>query len=133
LPVVTIVVLMVTHFHSGNFSAGGGFFVKGAEFKDILIAVPNGGVIFALLGFEQAVQLGGESSNPKRDLPRAVIGSVVIGAIIYVFAQVAFIGALNPKLIASAHTWANVGTNAALVRGPFYTVAKLATLGWLAW
>jgi amino acid transporter len=134
LPIFAVIVLLLTHFHSGNFSADGGFFIKGSQggFKAIVATFPVG-VIFALLGFEQAVQLGGESSNPKRDLPRAVIGSVVIGAVIYVLAQVAFIGALDPKLIASAGTWAKVGSIAALKQGPFYTVAKLATLGWLAW
>jgi amino acid transporter len=134
LPIFAVIVLMLTHFHSSNFSADGGFFISGKHggFEAIVQTFPVG-VIFALLGFEQAVQLGGESSNPKRDLPRAVIGSVLIGAVIYVFAQVAFIGALDPKLIANAHTWANVGANTALKRGPFYTVAKLATLGWLAW
>jgi amino acid transporter len=132
LPIFAVIVLMLTHFHSSNFSADGGFFIKGAAFKSIVETFPVG-VIFALLGFEQAVQLGGESSNPKRDLPRAVIGSVLIGAVIYMLAQIAFIGALDPKLIASAHTWANVGANAVLKRGPFYAVARLATLGWLAW
>jgi amino acid transporter len=132
LPIFAVIVLMLTHFHGSNFSADGGFFIKGAAFKSIVETFPVG-VIFALLGFEQAVQLGGESRNPKRDLPRAVIGSVLIGAVIYMLAQVAFIGALNPSFVTSAHTWANVGANVVLKRGPFYAVARLATLGWLAW
>jgi amino acid transporter len=138
LPVLAIVVLMTTHFHSGNFTAGGGFFVKGAEFKDILIAVPNGGIVFALLGFEQAVQLGGESKNPEKDLPRAVIGSILLGAVVYILVQVAFIGALNPKVLADAHTWTGIATPGsnqlliALNKAPFYAVAKVAMLGWLA-
>ena len=102
IPVGTIVVLMLTHFHTGNFSAAGGFFIKGSEFKQILIALPSGGIVFALLGFEQAVQLGGESANPKRDLPRAVIYSIVIGALIYILVQIAFIGALSPALLSDA-------------------------------
>ena len=139
VPVLTIVVLLLTHFHSGNFTGGGGFFVKGAEFKDILIAVPNGGIVFALLGFEQAVQLGGESRNPAKDLPRAVIGSILIGAVVYILVQVAFIGALDPRLLNQAHTWANLavpGKNpllTALNAAPFYSVAKVAGLAWLAW
>ena len=132
LPVFAVIVLMLTHFHSGNFSADGGFFIKGSGFKAIVETFPTG-VIFALLGFEQAVQLGGESANPKKDLPRAVIGSVAIGAVIYLLAQVAFIGALDPKTVLEAKTWTNLGTNAALKSGPFYTVARVAGLGWLAW
>jgi amino acid transporter len=139
IPILTIVVLLLTHFHSGNFTGGGGFFVKGAEFKDILIAVPNGGIVFALLGFEQAVQLGGESANPKRDLPRAVIGSILLGALIYILVQVAFIGALDPKVLTAAGTWTNLATPGknplltALQAAPFFAVAKVAGLAWLAW
>jgi amino acid transporter len=138
IPILTIFVLLLTHFHGGNFTKGGGFFVKGAALKSILIAIPSGGIVFALLGFEQAVQLGGEAKNPKRDLPRAVILSILIGAVIYLLLEVAFIGAINPSLLVQAHTWSNLGpsnTNPAVVAlnaGPFYTVAKVAGLAWLA-
>ncbi len=137
LPVLTIIIILVTHFHGGNFSKGGGFFVKGSAVKDILIAIPGGGIVFALLGFEQAVQLGGEARNPK-DVPRAVIVSVLIGAAVYILLQVVFIGAVDPKLLVSQHTWTNLGptnTNSAVVAlnaGPFYTVTKVAGLAWLA-
>ncbi len=138
VPILAIVVLLATHFHSGNFTAAGGFFIHGAEFKQILIAIPSGGIVFALLGFEQAVQLGGESKNPKRDLPLAVISSILLGALIYTLVQVAFIGAIDPKLLTEAHTWTGIatpGTNndlAQLNKAPFYEVATLAGLGWLA-
>jgi amino acid transporter len=94
--------------------------------------------VFALLGFEQAVQLGGESKNPKRDLPRAVIFSILIGATIYILVQLMFIAALKPSVLAEAKTWANLGPtnhNAAVVllnQAPFYQVAELAGLAWLA-
>jgi amino acid transporter len=79
VPLVTIFVLALASFHTGNFTAANGFDPYGA--KGILAAVSTSGIIFALLGFEQADQLAGESSNPKRDIPRAVIGSIVIGAV----------------------------------------------------
>jgi amino acid transporter len=51
IPVLTIIVLLVSNFHGSNFgSAGGGFFVKGAALKSIMIAIPSGGIVFALLG-----------------------------------------------------------------------------------
>jgi len=137
IPVVTIVVLLITHFHGGNFSHGGGFFVKGAAFKDIVIAIPTGGIVFSLLGFEQAVQLGGEARNPK-DVPRAVIVSILIGAAVYILVQIAFIGALDPGLLTHGGTWTGLATpghNAALKalnKAPFYAVASVAGLAWLA-
>ena len=138
IPVLTIIVLLATHFHAGNFTAGGGFFVHGQAVKSILIALPTGGIVFALLGFEQAVQLGGEAANPERNLPRAVILSILIGAGIYILLQVVFIGAVSPSLLASQHTWTNLGASnanpsvVALNAGPFYTVTKVAGLAWLA-
>jgi amino acid transporter len=137
IPILAIVVLLITHFHSGNFSHGGGFFVKGAAIKSILIAIPGGGIVFSLLGFEQAVQLGGEARNPK-DLPRAVIGSILLGSVVYILVQIAFIGALEPSLLAKAGTWTSIATPghsaavAALQAAPFYTVAKVAGIAWLA-
>jgi amino acid transporter len=138
IPVFTIIVLLATHFHVGNFTAGGGFFVHGSAIKSILIAIPSGGIVFSLLGFEQAVQLGGEAANPRRDLPRAVIFSILIGAAIYILLQIAFIGSISPHLLLTQHTWTNLGagnTNpgvVALNAGPFYAVAQVAGLAWLA-
>jgi amino acid transporter len=138
IPVLTIIVLMIFHFHGSNFSAAGGFFVsKGGSIHNILVAIPLGGIVFSLLGFEQAVQLGSEARNPK-DIPRAVISAIAIGATIYILVQIAFIGAIQPSLLAKAGTWTNLGptnhnsTVAALNAAPFYTVAKLAGVTWLA-
>ncbi len=138
IPILTIVILLIGHFHSGNFSAGGGFFVHGAAIKSILIAIPSGGIVFSLLGFEQAVQLGGEAKNPSKDLPRAVILSILIGGAIYILVQIAFIAALDPKLLATAHGWTGLATPGnstaltALNAAPFYSVSKLAGVAWLA-
>ena len=69
IPLLTIIVFLLFHFHGSNFTADGGFFIHGSAVKAIMIAIPTGGIVFSLLGFEQAVQLGGESRNPERDLP----------------------------------------------------------------
>src|SRR3984957_19660659 len=135
VPILTIIVFIGWKFHGSNFSHGGGFFVHGAAVKSILLAMP-GGIIFSLLGFEQAVQLGGEARNPS-DVPKAVIVSLIIGATIYILLQVAFIGAIQPSLLAHAGTWANLGptssnsTIVALNAAPFREVAVLAGLSWL--
>jgi amino acid transporter len=140
IPVLTII-LFLFHFHGGNFTSGGGFFVHGAAFKSIVIAIPTGGIVFSLLGFEQAIQLAGEARNPSRDVPRAVIMSMLIGGTIYVALQVVFIGALDPSLLAQGHTWTSLADPTAighspalkaLNAAPFYEVAKVAGIAWLA-
>lgn len=130
IPILTIVVLMVTAFHASNFTAGGGFAPFGA--KGVLNALATSGVIFGLLGFETAVALAGESRNPRRDIPIAVVAAMIIGTIIYLLLQVAFIGAL--PVSALAHGWPKVGFSGhtAIAFGPFAGIAGLLGLGWLA-
>ena len=127
IPILTIVVLFFTHFDTSNFTRAGGFAPYGLH--GILTAVSVGGAVFSLVGFEQAVQLGGESKNPQRDMPRAVIFSMLIGATIYILLQVVFIGALPQHALAQG--WANISF--AGIFGPFAGLAKGLGLGWLAY
>ncbi|WP_125610560.1 APC family permease [Specibacter cremeus] len=126
VPLLTIFMLAVFNFHPGNFTAANGFDPDGV--KGILSAVSTGGIVFALLGFEQADQLAGESSNPKKDIPRAVIGSTIIGVFIYLLLQFAFLVALPASQLGT--TWKN-GLYTAMT-GPFADIATLAGFGWLA-
>jgi amino acid transporter len=129
IPVLAVFALMVTAFHSSNFTAGGGFMPFG--WKGVFTAVASGGVIFAYLGFEQAIQLGGESQNPHRNIPLAVIGSMVLGVILYILLQVAFLGALEPSSL--AHGWTDVAFSGnGATYGPFAGLATALGLSWLA-
>ena len=91
IPLVVAAAFVVHGFDRHNFAVGG-LFPTGAH--GVLAAVSTGGVVFALLGFEQAVELGGETKHPQRNVPWAVIGSVTIAGAIYLIVQVAFIGAI---------------------------------------
>jgi amino acid transporter len=126
IPVLTVIVLLIVSFHVSNFTAGGGFAPYGVH--GIFAALPAG-IVFAVQGFEQAIQMGGEAKNPARDMPRAVIGAMVIGTIIYLLLEVAFIGALSPGNL--VHGWAGsiVGKGDF---GPYATIATGLGLGWLA-
>src|SRR5215212_7354671 len=87
-----------------------------------------GGIVFAYQGFEQAIQLGGETRNPGRNIPLAVIGSMVIGLIHYIGLQFAFLGALNPSEL--KNWWANISFPQDA--GPFAGIATAVGVGWLA-
>ncbi|HEY7007372.1 MAG TPA: APC family permease [Jatrophihabitantaceae bacterium] len=125
VPILTVIVLMSVTFHSSNFTAGGGFAPNGAH--GIFAALPLG-VVFAIQGFEQAVQMGGEAKNPQRDLPRAIMTAMAVGAGVYILLEIAFIGALNPANLVRG--WQNpIGI---ADYGPYYTLALGAGVGWLA-
>ncbi|MFJ6901579.1 APC family permease [Streptomyces hokutonensis] len=126
--VLTIGVL-ATKMHFGNFghSSPGGFFPSGIH--GTIAALSAGGVIFALVGFEQAVQVGAESRSPGRDIPRAVMGSLFITAVLYLGLQIVFIGGLRPEQL--AHGWSDITFEG--IFGPFAGLATLLGFTWLAW
>jgi amino acid transporter len=127
VPALTVVALIATSAHTGNFSANGGFMPFG--WKGVFLALSSGGVIFAGLGFEQAVQLGGETRNPRRNIPFAIIGGMSVAIVLYIALQVAFILALDPSELSKgwdAVTFSGAGF------GPFAALATALGLGWLA-
>lgn len=127
VPVLAVVVIAMLQFKPENFHAGGGFLPFG--FHGVFAAL-TGGVVFALQGFEQAVQLAGEARDPKRDLSRAVLTAMAIGAVLYAALQIVMIGGLDPRNI--LHGWDKpLGTDPSDY-GAWYTLALALGVGWLA-
>ncbi len=126
-PTLTIIVILFVAKHWGNYTAttahGSGFMPYGSA--GVFIAIASGGIIFSLLGFRQAVDLAGEAKNPQRDIPRAIITAILLGALVYTLVQVVFIAALPPHAIAKG--WAALSYTS-----PFAQVATIIGLGWLA-
>ncbi len=125
--VVVIVAFMLTQFHGSNFTSHG--FSTGGMHA-IFTAIAGGGVVFSFLGFRQGVELAGETSNPKRNVPIAVIGSVLITALIYVLLQVAFIAAVEPSALSDG--WSGVSGQLENSAGPLASIATTIGLAWLA-
>ena len=92
IPIATIAILMIYSFHPSNMVTQ----VASTPRSGIFTAVATAGIVFSFLGFQQAIALAGETRNPNRYVPIALISSVVIGMLIYVGLQIAFITALNP-------------------------------------
>ncbi len=126
IPTLTFLVLLAVSFHGSNLSAQGGFAPYGLQ--GILSAVSTSGIVFSYLGFRQAVELAGETTNPQRNVPMALIWSVVIGIVIYFFLQLAFLGALQPGDLAKG--WGSLSFTGSF--GPFAGIAGTLGLGWLA-
>jgi amino acid transporter len=141
IPVLAVIVLLFK-WHSGNWTMGapgptgvaanpsngsGGFAPFGA--KGVLDAVVGAGIVFSYLGFEQADQLAGEIKNPQRNLPRAIIGAMLIGTAVYIMVQVVFIAAMDPTQL--THGFPGISDQNVL-SGPIAGLAGLIGLGWLA-
>ncbi len=130
IPVLTIII-MFTKFNGANMTAGGGFFPTGVSWKDLFGALPGAGIVFAYLGFEQADQLAGEVKNPQRNLPIAIIGSIIIGAAIYILLQVVFIGAV-PHSMLGPKGFAGIPASNPIALAPFAALASVVGFGWLS-
>lgn len=124
VPVLTIFGLMTASTHWGVMSAAPGTY----KLSGMFTALPAAGIVFSYLGFRTAIDLGGETANPHRNIPLAVIGAVLLAAAIYIMLQVAFIWALSPADL--AHGWANLSFKGEM--GPFAGLAATLGLGWMA-
>ncbi len=124
-PGLTILLFLFIAKHWGNYTATatGGFAPYGTS--GILKAVASSGIIFAFLGFRQAVDLAGEAKNPQKDVPRAIITAIAIGMVLYTLLQFVFIAAIDPKGLSKG--WAGLN-----LTSPFAQVASAIGLGWLA-
>ncbi|MFI0940607.1 APC family permease [Streptomyces sp. NPDC021020] len=128
---LVVVAFLVTAFHGHNFNAKeyGGFAPGGG--KGVFTAISTAGITFSFLGFRQAIELAGETDNPKRNVPFAVIGSVAVTAVIYILLEVAFLAAVPGHDLAASHGWLNL--QFADDFGPLAAIASAIGLGWLAY
>jgi len=126
IPFLAVIVLIIVAFTPSNFTSQGGFAPFGIT--GVLSALGVGGIMFSYQGFEQAIQLGGETRNPGRNIPLAVIGSMVIGVVLYIGLQFAFIGAIHPSELTDG--WAQISFPQDA--GPFAGIATAVGVGWLA-
>lgn len=124
---LVVVAFLVTAFHGSNFTSHS-FAPDG--FHGVFTAISTGGIVFSYLGFRQGIELAGETDNPKRNVPLAVLGSVLLCGAIYILLQVAFIGAVQPGDLSKSHGWA--GLDFANSFGPLAAIATIIGLGWLA-
>lgn len=110
-----------------NFTSHG-FAPAGAP--GVFIAISTAGITFSFLGFRQGIELAGETRNPKRNIPLAVIGSVLIAAVIYALLQIAFTLGVPGSELAHSGGWAKLSFAGDF--GPLAAISTLAGLTWLA-
>jgi amino acid transporter len=126
VPALTGLALIASGFHTENFSVGAHGESGSASFAAVLTAVATAGIVFSFNGFQSPVNLAGEARDPARSIPFAVLGSILLAAVIYVILQLAYLGAVPPALLAKA------GWHGLDFRSPFAELALLVNLNWLA-
>lgn len=123
VPVLVIVMLMA-HFNPQNLHVQG-FAPAGAT--GVAAAISAGGIIFAYLGLTPIVSVASEVRDPQRNIPIALILSVVLSTIIYVLLQLAFLGGIPTEQLAQG--WDGISKTFSL---PYHDIALVLGMGWLA-
>lgn len=125
---LVIVAFFALAFNPENLTSMGGFAPQGIG--AVFAAIPAAGVAFAYLGFRNGIEFAGETDNPQRNVPFAIIGSIVITAVIYILLQVAFLTALPADAIAGG--WAALTFGDGEVAGPLAGLSLVLGAVWLA-
>ena len=76
------------------------------SWSDIFSALSSGGIAFAFLGFQTGLMLAGEAKKPQRDIPFAVLGSIILAFILYFLLQFSFIASIPEQYISQG--WASL-------------------------
>ena len=109
IPVLLIIVLLAAHFDSTNFAVDANEYSLGT----IKTALIGAGLIYAFNGFQVVAAFASEIKNPKRNVPLAIVISILFTLGIYMLLQLAFMGAIPGDM--AANGWANLNFNSPLV------------------
>jgi amino acid transporter len=99
VPLLTAITIIAAAFHVGNFSGYKHSFVPYGG-RSVFDSVISSGIFYAFFGFNIITIYATELKNPKRNIPIALVFSIVITLLIYLVLQVAFLGALDPNVVA---------------------------------
>ncbi|MCT3535558.1 APC family permease [Lactobacillus crispatus] len=124
LPTLTITVLIASGFHGQNFGSNLHEFMPYGS-RSIFEATSVSGIIMSYDAFQTVINMGGELKNPRKNIVRGVLISMLITAAIYIMLQVTFIGAVEPGMLAK------VGWHGVNFTSPFADIAIILGINWL--
>lgn len=123
VPTLTFIALLSTSFHiSRIIHPSHGFFSP--NINQVFYAVATSGIIFSFHGFQSPINLAGEVKNPRRNLPLALLLSMLITFAIFELLQIVFIGSITQAQLVN-------GWQALNMDSPFVQLAIAINLNWL--
>lgn len=111
IPSLTAIIIMIVSFNPGNLSIQG-FAPYG--YSRIFSAIVVCGIFYAFYGFSMIAMYSAELSEPRKNIPRALVLSVLICLILYLLLQTAFLFGLPPEVVAKG--WGNINFTSPLVQ-----------------
>lgn len=124
IPVFIGIAILLSAFHPANFTSVHNSFVPYGP-SSVLSAILTTGIIVAFNGFQTVISFSSEIKKPCRTIPLSVCIAIFFCLAIYLVLEVAFIGAIPEKLLATG--WRSLGFNA-----PVLQLLSLIGLGFLS-
>ena len=125
VPILTIIMLSVSGFDTGNYGHSIGTFMPYGS-APIFAATTTSGIIFSFNAFQTIINMGSEIKNPEKNIARGIVISLTSSAILYIVLQSTFITSM-PSSMLHEHGWSGINFNS-----PFADMAILLGLNWLA-
>lgn len=125
IPVLTVIFLIYSGFHPENFGNSMATFAP-YGWSAVGSAVISCGVVMSFNGFQVPLNFSEEIKSPKRQLPIAIIGSIVFTFVLYLALQIVFIGAIPTELLKNG--WQGIN-----YRSPYVDLLLAANFQIMAW
>lgn len=123
VPVVTVIALFASGWHSGRMTDHGGFAPYG--YAACLSALAGGGIVYSVNGFQAPLDFSGETRNPRRTIPASVLTGIGLALLMYLALQLAFLFTVPESLLGDG--WKGVD-----FESPFGQLALILNLHWLS-
>lgn len=125
VPLLTIIMLMISGFDTGNYGHSVGTFMPYGS-APIFAATTASGIIFSFNAFQTIINMGSEIEKPEKNIARGIAISLTLSAVLYIVLQSTFITSMPSDMLHS-NGWAGINFNS-----PFADMAILLGLNWLA-
>ena len=121
---IMVIITLFGYFHRGNLAVPA---PPPGGMHGVFSSLTGAGIVFAYLGFRQAVDFASEAKNPQRNVPIAIILAIAVSFVIYIALQFAFMGAV-PADILSSHGWVGLKQ---IFQSPYADLARSLGITWL--
>lgn len=134
---VVVIAMVFSNIHAQQVATVAPHGVESLKFAPqgmhgVLAAISMGGIAFSFTGFKLAAELAGETKNPKKAIPIAIIGSILICVSIFLLLQVAYLTVMAPVVHNNDWATATLATSGIKTNfGPFAEIARALSIDWL--
>jgi amino acid transporter len=129
VPAIAIIIFFLNAKGTNNLTleSAGGFAPYG--WHGILSALAVAGIVFSFNGFQIGIMMAAETKDPQKNIPKAIIGSVLLGALLYILLQISFLVAIPEDALKNG--WS--GLAFAGDAGPLAGLAVTLGVVWVAY